>query len=109
LPHFKRGDISPPARGFIRHSYKGGLNTQEFFFNAMGGRDGIMDTSMRTPKSGYLQRRLINALQDIKVCYDNTVRSASGRIIQFSYGGDGIDVTKSDNGQLLIPHEDLKK
>ena len=108
LPHFKRGDISPAARGFVRHSYKGGLNPFEFFFNAMTGRDTIMDTSMRTPKSGYLQRRLVNALQDIKVCYDATVRTASGRIIQFEYGADGIDVTKSDNGQLLIPSGEIK-
>jgi DNA-directed RNA polymerase subunit A' len=108
LPHFKRGDINPPARGFVRHSYKGGLNPYEFFFNAMTGRDTIMDTSMRTPKSGYLQRRLINALQDIKVYYDNTVRTASGRVIQFEYGGDGIDVSDSDNGQLLIPTVDVK-
>lgn len=109
LPHFKRGDISPAARGFVRHSYKGGLDPFEFFFNAMTGRDTIMDTSMRTPKSGYLQRRLINALQDIKVCYDNTVRIASGRIIQFEYGADGIDVVRSDNGQLLIPTGDVTK
>ena len=66
-----------------------------------------MDTSMRTPKSGYLQRRLINALQDIKVVYDGTVRNASGRIIQFEYGGDGIDVAKSDGGKLLIPKEEI--
>jgi len=107
LPHFRKGDIGPAAGGFIRHSYKGGLNPVEFFFNAITGRDTIMDTSMRTPKSGYLQRRLINALQDIKVVYDGTVRNASGRIIQFEYGGDGIDVAKSDGGKLLIPKEEI--
>lgn len=109
LPHFKWGDIGPEAGGFVRHSYKGGLTPTEFFFNAITGRDTIMDTSMRTPKSGYLQRRLINALQDVKVVYDNTVRDASGRIVQFLYGADGIDVSKSDNGKLLIPKEEVLK
>jgi len=109
LPHFKWGDVGPAAGGFVRHSYKGGLTPTEFFFNAITGRDTIMDTSMRTPKSGYLQRRLINALQDLKVEYDMTVRDASGRIVQFIYGGDGIDVAKSDNGKLLIPKEEVLK
>ncbi len=109
LSHFKWGDVGPAAGGFVRHSYKGGLNPTEFFFNAITGRDTIMDTSMRTPKSGYLQRRLVNALQDLKVEYDRTVRDASGRIVQFVYGGDGIDVSKSDNGKLLIPKEDVLK
>ena len=108
LPHFEKGNIKPAARGFIKGSYKSGLNPYEFFFNAITGRDSIMDTSMRTPKSGYLQRRLINAMQDLSVTYDNTVRSASGTIVQFEYGADGIDVSKSDNGKLLIPKEELK-
>ena len=107
LPHFKRGDMGPAAGGFVRHSYKGGLNPTEFYFNAITGRDTIMDTSMRTPKSGYLQRRLINAMQDVKVTYDGTVRNASGHIIQFEYGGDGLDVSKSDGGDLLIPKEEI--
>ena len=108
LPHFTKGNIKPAARGFIKGSYKTGLNPYEFFFNAITGRDSIMDTSMRTPKSGYLQRRLINAMQDLSVAYDNTVRSASGTIVQFEYGADGIDVSKSDNGKLLIPKEELR-
>jgi len=108
LPYFKKGDISPAACGFIKSSYKSGLKPYEFFFNAMTGRDTMMDTSMRTPKSGYLQRRLMNALQDVKVHYDGTVRSSSGNIIQFEYGGDGIDVSRSDYGNLLINVEDIK-
>ena len=108
LPSFKWGDIGPAAGGFIRHSYKGGLKPAEFFFNAITSRDTIMDTSMRTPKSGYLQRRLINALQDIKVLYDGTVRNSTGTIIQFIYGEDGIDVSKSDGGSLFIPKEKLR-
>ena len=60
-----------------------------------------MDTAMRTPKSGYLQRRLTNSLQDLKVAYDGTVRDGAKKIIQFSYGGDGVDVSKSDGGHIV--------
>ena len=72
------------------------------FFNAMVGRDSLMDTAMRTPKSGYMQRRLINALQDLKVTYDGTVRDATNKIVEFKFGGDNIDVAKSDNGGIDI-------
>ena len=68
----------------------------------MTGRDALMDTSLRTPKSGYLYRRLANALQDLKVEYDGTVREASGKIVQFEYGEDGIDVSKSENGKINV-------
>ena len=98
LPHFKKGDRGSDAHGFIQHSYKGGLNPTEFFFHAIGGREGLVDTAVRTSQSGYLQRRMINALQDLKVAYDGTVRSTGGRIIQFQYGEDGTDPTKSAFG-----------
>ena len=71
-----------------------------FFFGAMTGRDSLMDTALRTPKSGYLYRRLANAMQDLKVEYDNTVRDSSKRIIQFNYGEDRIDVSKSQGGTI---------
>ncbi len=100
LPHFERDDLGPTARGFVKHSYKGGLNAIEFFFHAMAGRDSMMDTGMRTPKSGYLQRRLVNAMLDLKVWDDNSVRNASGQIIQFKYGDDCVDVTKSKGGKI---------
>jgi DNA-directed RNA polymerase subunit A' len=102
LSHFKRDDLSPAARGFIRHGFKKGLAPHEFFFQAMTGRDSLMDTALRTPKSGYLYRRLANAMQDLKVEYDETVRDASGKIIQFKYGEDGIDVSKSEKGTINI-------
>ena len=100
LSYFKQGDLSPSARGFIRHSFKTGMNPAEFFFGSMTGRDSLMDTALRTPKSGYLYRRLSNAMQDLKVEYDKTVRDVSKRIIQFNYGEDGIDVTRSENGKV---------
>ena len=68
----------------------------------MTGRDSLMDTALRTPKSGYLYRRLANAMQDLKVEYDNTVRDASSKIIQFEYGEDSIDVSKSENGIINV-------
>jgi DNA-directed RNA polymerase subunit A' len=102
LPYFKRGDLSPAARGFIGSSFKKGMNPAEFFFGGMTGRDSLMDTALRTPKSGYLYRRLSNAMQDLKVEYDQTVRDVSNRIIQFKYGEDGIDVSKSKNGVIDV-------
>ncbi len=100
LPHFEKEDLGPMARGFVKHGYKGGLNATEFFFHAMAGRDSMMDTGMRTPKSGYLQRRLVNAMLDLKVWKDGSVRNASGQIVQFEYGDDKVDVTKSKGGKI---------
>ncbi len=98
LPHYRKGDRGSDAHGFITHSYKSGLNPTEFFFHAIGGREGLVDTAVRTSQSGYLQRRMINALQDLKVAYDGTVRTTGGRIIQFCYGEDGTDPMKSSFG-----------
>ncbi|MBI4145771.1 DNA-directed RNA polymerase subunit A' [Candidatus Woesearchaeota archaeon] len=102
LSCFKKGDLSPEARGFIMHSFKQGINPKEFFFQAITGRDALMDTALRTPKSGYLYRRLANAMQDLKVEYDGSVRDANGRIIQFAYGEDGIDVSRSESGKINV-------
>lgn len=102
LSCFKRGDLGAEARGFIRNSFKSGLKPYEMFFMAMTGRDSLMDTALRTPKSGYLYRRLANALQDLKVEYDGTVRDASGRIVQFNYGEDNLDVSRTEGGKFNV-------
>ena len=94
LPFFKKGDLSPKSRGFIKSSFIKGLRPDEFFFQAITGRDSLMDTALRTPKSGYLYRRLANALQDIRVEYDQTIRDSGNNIIQFKFGDDGKDVSK---------------
>ena len=94
LSFFSKKDLRPASKGFIRSSYFKGLNPNEYFFGAMTGRDSLMDTALRTPKSGYLYRRLVYALQDLKVEYDGTVRDASEKIVQFRYGDDGKDVSK---------------
>jgi DNA-directed RNA polymerase subunit A' len=101
LPHFINGDPSPRARGFVYSSYQSGLDAIEFFFHAMGGREGLVDTAVRTQQSGYMQRRLINALEHIRLEYDGTVRDSAGDIIQFRYGEDGVDPAKSDHGQAV--------
>ena len=101
LPHFVEGDPSPRARGFVYSSYQHGLDAIEFFFHAMGGREGLVDTAVRTQQSGYMQRRLINALEHIRLEYDGTVRDSAGDIIQFRYGEDGVDPAKSDHGKAV--------
>ena len=98
LPHFKEMDPKPEARGFIYNCYRDGLTPIEFFFHSMGGREGLVDTAVRTQQSGYMQRRLINALEHLRVEYDGTVRDSMGNIIQFRYGEDGVDPAKSDHG-----------
>ena len=103
--HFAKGDIGPEARGFVQSSFFEGLKPTEFFFGAITGRDGLMDTALRTPKSGYLYRRLVSALQDLKVEYDGTVRDASENVVQFEYGGDGIDVSEKHKGKKIQPGE----
>ncbi len=102
LSMFKKHDLSANAHGFVKSSFKRGLNPYEFFFHAMTGRDGLMDTALRTPKSGYLYRRLANALQDMKVEYDNSIRDANKNIVQFAYGEDGLEVSKTWGGNLNI-------
>ncbi|MBR9683015.1 DNA-directed RNA polymerase subunit A' [Candidatus Woesearchaeota archaeon] len=102
LSYFKRGDLSSGARGFIKNNFKSGLLPHEFFFGAMLGRDSLMDTALRTPKSGYLYRRLSNAMQDLKVEYDSTVREANKKIVQFSFGEDGLDVSKTEGGVINV-------
>ena len=102
LSAFKKGDLSSEAHGFIRDGFKQGLRPHEFFFGSITGRDSLMDTALRTPKSGYLYRRLSNAMQDLKVEYDYTVRNASKKIIQFMYGEDGVDVSRSEGGSIKV-------
>ena len=101
LAHFKKHDDNPDSHGFVKSNYRDGLSALEFFFHAMGGREGLVDTAVRTQQSGYMQRRLINALEHIRLEYDGTVRDTHGHLIQFLYGEDGIDVAKSDHGEAF--------
>ncbi|HUY70434.1 MAG TPA: DNA-directed RNA polymerase subunit A' [Candidatus Baltobacteraceae bacterium] len=93
LPYLKKGDKSPGARGFVESSFFEGLKPIEFFMHAMGSRDSAMSKSLVTAQSGYLQRRLINAMQDFYVDESLSVKDASGALIETLYGGDGVDPT----------------
>jgi DNA-directed RNA polymerase II subunit RPB1 len=102
LPHFCKYDDGPTARGFVNNSYISGLKAKELFFHAMGGRIGLIDTAVKTSQTGYIQRRLIKGMEDLKVEYDMTVRNNMGRIIQFAYGDDGIDATRVENQSIPL-------
>jgi DNA-directed RNA polymerase II subunit RPB1 len=102
LPHFNKFDDGPLARGFIESSFISGLSPEELFFHAMGGRIGLIDTAVKTSTTGYIQRRLIKGLEDLKVEYDMTVRNGKQRIVQFAYGDDGIDTIKVENQSLPL-------
>ena len=101
LPHFRKKDLGAFAKGFVANSYKSGLSPTEFFFHAMGGREGLVDTAVRTSRSGYMQRRLISALEDLKLTVDGSVRNTANTIIQFEYGEDGSDPTRSVRGDSV--------
>ena len=101
LSHFQSGDLGAEAKGFVTSSYKLGLNPTEYFFHSMGGREGLVDTAVRTSRSGYMQRRLINALEDLKVAPDGTVKNTSGVVVQFEYGEDGTDPAKGVGGKAV--------
>jgi len=86
-----KDDFSPESRGFVENSYLCGLTPQKFFFHAMAGREGLIDTAVKTAETGYIQRHLVKALEDVMVCYDGTVRNSLGDLIQLVYGEDCMD------------------
>ena len=100
LPHFTQNDYGPESRGFVENSYLRGLTPQEFFFHAMGGREGLIDTAVKTSETGYIQRRLVKAMEDVMVRYDGTVRNSLGDVIQFLYGEDGMDAVAMETQEF---------
>lgn len=94
LPHFCKYDDSLEARGFVNNSYMNGLTPHEFFFHAMGGRVGLIDTAVKTAQTGYIQRKLVKSMEDIRCEHDDTVRVASGRIVNLLFADDGMDSAK---------------
>jgi DNA-directed RNA polymerase subunit A' len=107
LPHFKKNDLGAAARGFVFGSFKTGLSPTEFFHHSMGGRESLVNTALRTARSGYMQRRLINALQDMVVAGDLSVRDSRGAVVQFKYGGDGCDPIKVNAKTEIV--EEIKR
>lgn len=102
LPHFTKDDYSPEARGFVENSYLRGLTPTEFFFHAMAGREGLIDTAVKTAETGYIQRKLVKALEEVMVKYDGTVRNSLGDIVQFLYGEDGLDGAHIENQRVDV-------
>ncbi len=102
LPHYKKYDDSAEARGFIESSFIRGLTPQEFFFHAMSGREGLIDTAVKTADTGYIQRQLIKSMEDLVVQHDGTVRDANNNVVQYHYGEDGVNPTKIENQGLPI-------
>ncbi len=102
LPHYTKYNDSPEARGFVESSFIQGLTPTELYFHAMGGRTGLIDTAVKTSTTGYIQRRLIKGLEDLRVHYDMTVRNNKNKVIQFAYGDDNIDPTKVESQQLPL-------
>lgn len=102
LPHFETLSKYPAAKGFVSNSFFTGLTATEFFFHTMGGREGLVDTAVKTAETGYMQRRLMKALEDLVLKYDNTVRSSNETIIQFTYGDDGMDPLFMDESKLPV-------
>ena len=112
LPHFKKYDDGAEARGFIQNSFINGLTPTEFFFHAMSGREGLIDTAVKTADTGYIQRQLVKAMEDLVVQHDGSVRDANMNIAQFHYGEDGINSTKIENQTLdlaKLSREDIAR
>ena len=102
LPHYKKFDDGAEARGFVENSFVKGLTPQEFFFHAMSGREGLIDTAVKTAETGYLQRQMVKAMEDLVTQHDGTVRDARGGIVQFHYGEDGLSSTKVETQGLPL-------
>jgi len=83
----------PAGKGFVRNSFYSGLTPSEFLFHAVTGREGLVDTAVKTAETGYMSRRLIKSLEDLSCQYDMTVRDATGGLVQFKFGDDGLDPT----------------
>lgn len=112
LPHYPKYENGMESRGFIAHNFFEGLNPMEFYFHAMSGREGLIDTAVKTASSGYLQRRLVKTMEDLKTYHDYTIRDNSNEIIEFIYGNDGFDSVKIETQSTnfkLIKEEKLFK
>ncbi|KAM8808325.1 DNA-directed RNA polymerase I subunit RPA1 [Eudromia elegans] len=102
LPCFQPYDFSPSSGGFVTGRFLTGIRPSEFFFHCMAGREGLVDTAVKTSRSGYLQRCVIKHLEGLVVQYDLTVRDSDGSVVQFLYGEDGLDIPKT---QFLQPEQ----
>ncbi|GFS26302.1 DNA-directed RNA polymerase subunit [Elysia marginata] len=102
LPHFPRFSKDPAARGFVSNSFYTGLTPTEFFFHTMAGREGLVDTAVKTAETGYMQRRLVKSLEDLCLQYDCTVRTSVGEVVQFVYGEDSLDPANMEGNEKPV-------
>lgn len=102
LPHFNHREKTPLAKGFVENSFYSGLTATEFFFHTMAGREGLLDTAVKTAETGYMQRRLVKALEDLVSHYDGSVRNSCGDVIQFIYGDDYLDPVNMEENQSPV-------
>ena len=102
LPHYYKFDDSAEARGFVQNSFISGQTPQEFYFHAMGGREGLIDTACKTAATGYIQRKLVKSMEDLYVSYDYSVRNSTGCIVQYVYGDDGMEAINIESQSLII-------
>ncbi|PKI83673.1 hypothetical protein MVES_002587 [Malassezia vespertilionis] len=104
LPHFPKKSKDAPSKGFVRNSFFSGLEPTEFLFHAISGREGLVDTAVKTAETGYMQRRLMKALEDLSTHYDFSVRNSVGGIVQFLYGDDGLDPAELEGNALPVEY-----
>jgi DNA-directed RNA polymerase II subunit RPB1 len=102
LPHFAKYDDGAESRGFVENSFIAGIRPAEFFYHAMAGREGLIDTAVKTSDTGYIQRRLVKIMEDIHVDQDRTVRDVNGGIVQYAYGDDGIDTASLEKQECEL-------
>jgi DNA-directed RNA polymerase II subunit RPB1 len=109
LPNFKQGCLSPESHGFVCNSYITGLNPNEFFFHAQAGREGLVDTAVKTSTTGYIQRKINKTMESYKITYNQLITNDNGYIINFIYGGDGFDPSKLEKINLhFLSYDDQK-
>ncbi|OLY84404.1 DNA-directed RNA polymerase III subunit rpc1 [Smittium mucronatum] len=105
LPHFPKFSKIPAAKGFVQNSFFTGLSPPEFLFHAVSGRVGLVDTAVKTAETGYMQRRLMKALEDLSVNYDTSVRNSTNGVVQFVYGDDGLDPSELEGDGYPVEFE----
>ncbi|PQE27543.1 hypothetical protein CJF30_00007878 [Rutstroemia sp. NJR-2017a BBW] len=105
LPHFSKHSRQPAAKGFVSNSFFTGLTPYEFLFHAISGREGLVDTAVKTAETGYMSRRLMKSLEDLSTQYDDTVRTSGGGIVQFQFGADGLDPLDMEGNAVPVNFE----
>ena len=108
LPHFQYEELTPKAKGFVANSFYSGLTPTEFFFHTMGGREGLVDTAVKTAETGYMARRLMKALEDLSLQYDSTVRNSENTVVQFVYGDDNLNPAMMENNGRPVDFDRLR-